>query len=38
MVCDEREIEYWQEKTRVRNDDIESWKNITCLQIYRADV
>ena len=28
MTCDQREIEYWLENGEVRNDDIESGKNL----------
>ena len=38
MVCDEYEIKHWQENSWVRNDDIESPKNVACLQTYRTDV
>ena len=38
MTCDQREIKYWSEDAKVRNDDIESQKNLACFQIYGTDV
>ena len=38
MACDEREIEYWLENSRVRNNGIGSWKNVAYFQIYKTDV
>ena len=32
MECDQREIEYWLENNKVRNDDIESRKNLACFK------
>ena len=38
MACDQREIKYWLENDRVRNDDIESQKNLACFRTYGTDV
>ena len=38
MACHEREIEYCKENNRVRNNGIESWKNVAYLQTYSADI
>ena len=32
MECDQREIEYWLENNKVRNDEIESRKNLACFK------
>ena len=37
-MCDQREIEYWSENNRVKNNGIESQKNLACFQTYRTDV
>ena len=38
MTYDSREIEYWLGNNKVRNDDIESQKNLPCFQTYEIDV
>ena len=38
MACDQREIKYCLETDRVRNDDIESKKNLACFRTYGTDV
>ena len=38
MARDERKIKYWSENDRVRNDDIESKKNLACFRTYGTDV
>ena len=38
MTCDQREIKYWLENNKVRNDDLESGKNLACFQTYGTDV
>ena len=30
MMCDQREIEFWLENSKIKNDDIESQKNLAC--------
>ena len=34
MTCDQCEIEYWLENSKVRNDDFESRKNLACFETY----
>ena len=38
MACDSRKIGYWQEIKRVRNNGIESRKNLVCFQTGRIDM
>ena len=38
MACDQRETEYWLENNKVRNDEIESRKNLACIQTHGTDV
>ena len=38
MKCDQSEIEYWLENSKVRNDGTGLRKNPTCFQTYGTDV
>ena len=38
MACNQREIECWYKNNLVGKNDIESQKDPTCFQTYRADV
>ena len=37
MAYDQREIEYWYENNKIKNNDIELRQNLACFQTYRAD-
>lgn len=36
MAWDQHKIEYWKENRRVRNNGIESGKNLACFQTFRT--